>query len=437
VDREAFANADLLAPDRDSSSPSRELVDNFFRHEYGRLVAVLTRVLGTSHLDLVEDVVQSALLQALQAWKLRGVPDDPGGWLFRVAKNLALDALRRRRTWERIQTEIGTEAAVSESIIADVSFATEIGDELLRMLFVCCDPDLPVESSVALALRTMCGFSPGEIARALLTTEGNVQKRITRAKDGLRTRQTILEPLSQAMIVARLPAVHLVLYLMFNEGYNATSTETPIRGDVCGEAMRLTMLLVEHPLCALPETHALMALMCLHAARFSARSDDRGELLLLAEQDRTRWDGDMIQAGLAWLDRSALGEFPSRYHLEAGISAEHCLAVDFASTNWQRIVALYDLLLALAPSPLQQLNRAIAIAEWKGPAAGLAELDCLPSDPIADRYHLWPAVRGELLRRLGRWSQAEAHFARALRLAQSAADRQLLARRWQECHDEQ
>jgi RNA polymerase sigma factor (sigma-70 family) len=415
--------------------PSRELVDNFFRHEYGRLVAVLTRVLGTAHLDLVEDAVQSALLQALQSWSLRGIPQEPGGWLFRVSKNLALDALRRHRTWDRLQSEIAAEAPVTESVMAEVHFATEIGDELLRMLFVCCHPDLPAESRIALALRTLCGFSPGEIARGLLTTEGNVQKRIVRAKDILRTRHTTLEPLSSEMIVTRLTAVHLVLYLMFNEGYNSASAEAPIRRDVCGEAMRLTMLLAEHPLCATPETHALMALMCLHASRFSARLDDRGELLLLAEQDRRRWDGELIRSGLDWLDRSAEGDHLSRYHVEAGISAEHCLAADFASTNWERIVSLYDLLLAHAPSPLQHLNRAVAIAEWKGASEGLAELDRLPAAPITDHYYLWPAVRGELLRRLSRWSEAEEHFAHALSLNKSAAERQILARRWQECRN--
>jgi RNA polymerase sigma-70 factor (ECF subfamily) len=400
-------------------------------------VAVLTRVLGTAHLDLVEDAVQSGLLQALQSWSLRGVPQEPGAWLFRVSKNLALDALRRRRTWDRLQAEIAATATVSESVMEEVHFATEIGDELLRMLFVCCHSDLPVESRIALALRTLCGFSPGEIARGLLTTEGNVQKRIVRAKEILRTQQTTLEPLSTEMIVDRLAAVHLVLYLMFNEGYNSASAETPIRRDVCGEAMRLTMLLAEHPLCATPETHALMALMCLHAARFSARLDDRGELLLLAEQDRRRWDGELIRSGLEWLDRSAEGDHLSRYHMEAGISAEHCLAADFASTNWQRIVSLYELLLVHAPSPLQHLNRAVAIAEWKGPAAGLAELDRLPAAPITEKYYLWPAVRGELLRRLSRWREAEQHFARALRLNKSAAERQILARRWQECRDNQ
>jgi RNA polymerase sigma factor (sigma-70 family) len=435
LDPQETSESDLSKDEGGPARHSRELVDNFFRHEYGRLVAVLTRVLGTAHLDLVEDAVQSALLQALQSWSMRGVPQEPGGWLFRVSKNLALDALRRRRTWDRLQPEIAAAATVSESVMAEVHFATEIGDELLRMLFVCCHPDLPVESRIALALRTLCGFSPGEIARGLLTTEGNVQKRIVRAKDILRTQHATLEPLSTEMIVTRLAAVHLVLYLMFNEGYNAVSAETPIRRDVCGEAMRLTMLLAEHPLCANPETHALMALMCLHAARFSARLDDRGELLLLAEQDRRRWDGELIRSGLEWLDRSAEGDHPSRYHLEAGISAEHCLAADFASTNWQHIVSLYDLLLANAPSPLHHLNRAVAIAEWKGPAAGLAELDRLPAGPITDHYYLWPAVRGELLRRLRRWSEAEQHFAHALRLNKSAAERQILARRWQECRD--
>ena len=185
----------------------------------------------------------------------------------------------------------------------------------------------------------------------------------------------------------------------------------------------------------MPATHALLALMYLHAARFLARLDDRGELLLLAEQDRRRWDGELIRAGLEWLDRSAEGVHLSRYHVEAGISAKHCLAADFGSTNWRHIVSLYDLLLGIAPTALQHLNRAVAIAEWQGPSAGLAELDRLPPDPIMDRYYLWPAVRGDLLRRLNRWSEAEPFFAQALRLNTSAVERQLLARRWQECRD--
>jgi RNA polymerase sigma-70 factor (ECF subfamily) len=199
--------------------------------------------------------------------------------------------------------------------------------------------------------------------------------------------------------------------------------------------MRLTMLLAEHPLCATPQTHALLALMCLHAARFTGRFDDQGQWLLLEEQDRSRWDHGLIQTGLVWLNRSAEGDHISRYHLEAGISAEHCRAADFNSTNWQRIVSMYDVLISILPSPLQLLNRAVAIAQWKGPSAGLAELDRCPPGPIADHYHLWPAVRGELLRRMGRWAEAESHFARALRLTESAVERQLLARRWDECRE--
>ncbi len=421
--------------ERNKGTAHHELVDNFFRHEYARLVAVLTRVVGSAHLDLVEDAVQSALLEALRSWSLRGIPDEPAGWLFRVAKNRALDALRRERTWNRLQSEIAAESAVPSSMLDEVLFATEIGDELLRMLFVCCHPDLPAESRVALALRTLCGFSPAEIARALLTTEPNVQKRITRAKELMRTRHERLEPLTSEMIVDRLPAVHTVLYLMFNEGYNATAGDTPIRQDVCSEAVRLTLQLAEHPLCSVSTTHALLALMFLHAARFAARFDDRGELLLLAEQDRSRWDGELIRNGVKWLDLSANGEELTRYHLEAAISATHCLAFDFASTNWARIISLYDLLIRIDPTPLYHLNRAIAIAEARGAAAGLAELDRMAPDPIMDRYYLWPAVRGDFLRRLERWDEAAEHFARALALNRSAAERQLLARRWQECRD--
>jgi RNA polymerase sigma-70 factor (ECF subfamily) len=390
-------------------------------------------VLGTAKLDLVEDVVQSAMLRALESWSRRGVPDDPAGWLFRVSKNLAIDELRRHRTWQNIRPRIAGDTTVPETVLEEVHFAAEIGDETLRMLFVCCHPDLPVESRVALALRILCGFSPAEIARALLTTEGNVQKRIVRAKEILRRHDSVPEPLSPETIVPRLAAVQLVLYLMFNEGYNSASTDVPIRFDVCHEAMRLTKLLAEHLLCGTPETHALLALICLHAARFAGRFSDSGELLLLEEQDRGQWDVGLIQAGLVWLNRSSMGDQISRYHLEAGISAEHCLAASFAETNWQRIVSLYDLLVTIIPSPLHYLNRAVAIAEWKGPSFGLGELDRLPASPIMERYYLWYAVRGELLRRMKRWSEAEASFAQALSLTKSSVERQLLARRWEEC----
>jgi RNA polymerase sigma-70 factor (ECF subfamily) len=302
------------------------------------------------------------------------------------------------------------------------------------MLFVCCHPDLPVESRIAMALRILCGFSPAEIARGLLTTEGNVQKRIVRAKEILRRHDALPEPLSPETIVPRLSAVQIVLYLMFNEGYNSASADVPIRFDVCHEAMRLTRLLAEHPLCATPETHALLALMCLHAARFTGRFNDRGELLLLEDQDREQWDAGLMQAGLVWLNRSSIGERISRYHLEAGISAEHCLAADFCATNWERIVSLYDLLVAVAPSPLHHLNRAVAIAEWKGPSQGLDELNRLTAAAVMENYYLWHAVRAELLRRMKRWKEAEALFAQALSLTKSTVERQLLARRWEECH---
>ncbi|HMP02561.1 MAG TPA: sigma-70 family RNA polymerase sigma factor [Gemmatales bacterium] len=404
------------------------LVDHFFRHEYGRLVAVLTRSLGLKRLDLVEDAVQSALTQAMQTWPRRGIPDDPAAWLFRVAKHAALDALRREQTWDRIRDALrpGADYEPAERPPED-----QVGDELLRLLVACCHDALPVESQVALALKAVCGFSVGEIARALLTTQANVQKRLTRAKEKLREVEFEPAALVPDQLASRLDAVLTILYLIFNEGYAATSSDDLIRQDLCQEAARLTLLLAEHTEAAAAQ--ALFALMCFQAARFDARLSAGGDLVLLADQDRSRWDRTLIEQGWSWLRVAARGDVLTRYHLEAALAAEHGLAPTFAATNWQRIVGLYDQLLRLEPSPLHVLNRAIAIAYLHGPQAALACMEPWTPRGGPKGYPYWPATLGELHRRLGHFEQARHYLEQALELTQSLPERHLLEQRLRWC----
>ena len=304
-------------------SEPRVLVEHFFRHEFGRLCAVLTRSLGVRRLDLVEDVVQAALVQALETWSRRGVPEDPAGWLYRTARNLAIDALRRERTHAQALPRLA-EDAERESSPLEAHFADEIGDEPLRLLFVCCHEAVPAESRVAIALRTLCGFSTAEIARALLTTDANVQKRIERARDRLRELDVDFDTPAAAQLCARLDAVLAVVYLLFSQGCHVTHGDMPIRRDLCDEARRLARMLAAHRVGDVPAVHALLALMRFHGARFDARVALDGAIVLLEEQDRSAWNWSDVREGMAWLARSAAGDELTRYHVEAGIAWEHC-----------------------------------------------------------------------------------------------------------------
>lgn len=402
------------------------LVDHFFRHAYGRLVSTLSRRFGLSSLQRVEDAVQEALLSALTAWALRGVPDDPGGWLYQVAFNTLRDQSRRDGAWSRAAerfialTPTGHDAP--EGLLS-----ADFEDDELRMLFVCCDPRLPAPSQVAFALKVLCGFSVREIALRLLTTEANVYKRVTRAREALREGGLDLDaPLDLA---SRMSSVHTVLYLLFNEGYCAASGDALVRRELCEEALRLGHILLRHEGCDIPETRALVALFHLQSARLSTRVDAAGELLTLSEQDRAQWDREEILFGLRWLYASASGECFSRYHAEAAIAAQHALAPSFAETKWDEIAELYTLLDARAPSPLNALNRAVAIAEARGAQAGLNSLEgvCLP--PGLAGYYLWDAVVGELFQRVGNVAQARECLSRALAGAPTEPERALLRRR--------
>ena len=389
-----------------------DLPDHWFRHELGRLVSILSRRFGVHRLALCEDAAQSALLQATQSWPSK-LPDDPGAWLYRVAHNHVLDELRREKRDERYLAEVHVEYAQQE-----------VQDDVLRLLFVCADPAIPPESQLVLALKTLCGFSTEEIALRLFQSGDAVHKRLQRARARLEEHAEI-----SSIDPGRVHSVLHMLYLLFNEGYSSAQPDRVIRRELCDEALRLALMLRNDPAGALPETDALVALMSFHAARFDARVDGMGGLLLLEEQDRSRWDPELIRRGLEHLMRSARGETLSRYHAEAGIAAEHCLAPSYAETNWGEIVRLYEVLERIAPSPLNILNRAIALAEWQGPDAGLAALEGFEAPSWLLGYYLWDATLGELHRRRGDRDRALLHTRRALVAAPTNPEKALLERR--------
>ena len=406
-----------------------ELVEHFFRHEYGKLVAVLSRRVGVQYIEAVEDAVQSALMTALESWAVAGLPANPSAWLFRVAHNELLGELRTRSGRRRILEQSAREDIGTPGNGPEIFLAGEVRDDLLRMLFVCCDEAIPVESQLVFALKTLCGFGVREIALRLFTSEANVYKRLGRARSRLREAPPRPGELTGEQYSSRLPGVNKILYLLFTEGYLSCHAETPIRRELCDEAIRLATILAEHPVGQAPETFALLALMHLHAARTTARQDASGGLLLLQEQNRELWDRQEIQVGLEWLAKSAQGDDFSRYHAEAGIAAEHCLAPSFQATRWDQVVECYARLEQIAPSAIHKLNRAVAVAEWRGPAEGLAILEGFePPTWLAGSY-LWAAVLADLHRRCGNIDTAERYRDVAFESAPTPAVKELLQRR--------
>jgi RNA polymerase sigma-70 factor (ECF subfamily) len=407
------------------------LAEHFFRREYGRIVALLSCKVGVRHFEMVEDAVQSALLASLTAWTANGLPEDPSAWLYRVAYNNIIGELRRMTSRLRILENVA-DASVddSEGHPAQPHFTDEVSDDMLRMLFICCDDGIPRESRLVLALKTLCGFSSEEIALRLFTSEANVYKRLGRARDRLRETLADLQTPPLEALRKGLSSVHEVLYLLFNEGYLSARADQSIRRELCDEAIRLATLLAEHPVGAVPETFALLALMHLHAARLGARCDGMGGLLLLEEQDRALWDRASMRLGAEWLARSATGEVLSRFHAEAGIAAAHCFAPSFERTRWDEISELYAMLERIAPSPLHTMNRAVAVAQWQGPEAGLALLEPLTPPAWLTESHLWDAVLSDLHRRAGNLEIAQRHSDRALASAPTEAVRDLMRRRF-------
>lgn len=404
----------------------RELVEHLFRHKAGQMVATLTRLFGVDNLELAEDAVHETLLKALRLWPYRGVPDNPGGWLLQVARNHALDVLRREAGLRRKSQR--SEGHPEPAPAADTALALDdpLGDDQLTMMFLCCHPALSREAQVALTLKTVGGFGTPEIARAFLLSEPTVSQRLVRAKRRLREQRLPFALPPPGELPARLDAVLAVLYLLFNEGYNASQGDALVRRELCAEAIRLGTLLAGHPVGDRPKVHALLALMSLHASRLPARLDADGNLLSLAAQERLRWDREAIARGLAHLERAGVGAELSSYHLEAGIAACHAVAASDERTDWEAILFYYDEMAARSASPVVLLNRAVAVAMARGIAAGLQALDEIKDRPELRRYYLLPATLGELYERSGQPDVAVRCYRDALALATNGTEQRFL-----------
>ena len=417
-----------------AASDTQRSIDAVWRIESARLIAGLTRMVRD--VGLAEELAQEALVAALERWPETGVPDNPGAWLMATAKHRAIDLLRRTKRLERKHQEVGQEMGVEQETAApdlDAAIDDDVGDDLLRLVFISCHPVLSTEARVALTLRLLGGLSTEEIARAFLVPEPTVAQRIVRAKRTLAKEHVPFEVPRGADLAARLSSVLEVVYLIFNEGYSATAGDDWMRPALCEDALRLGRILAE--LVPLePEVHGLVALMEVQASRSGARLGPAGEPILLLDQNRARWDQVLIRRGLAALERAeALGGARGPYALQAAIAACHARARTAAETDWARIAALYQALAQVSPSPVVELNRAVAVGMAFGPAAGLELADALTSEPSLKRYHLLPSVRGDLLAKLDRFDEARVEFERAASLTRNTRERQLLLERAAAC----
>jgi RNA polymerase sigma factor (sigma-70 family) len=418
-----------------ASAKVPQLVDHLFRHQAGQVVSTLTRIFGPQHIDLAEDVVQETLIKALRQWPYRGIPDNPDAWLMRVAKNAALDVLRRDRALLDKQEEIARlpEYSTGTPGLQVELIDNQLWDDQLRMMFTCCHPAISRPARVALTLKTLGGFGVPEIARAFLTQEATIAQRLVRAKRTIREMNIPFEVPGAEELSARLDSVLDVIYLLFNEGYNAHQGEDLVRHDLCEEAIRLGTLVARHPAGDRPKVHALLALMLLQASRLPARTTPEGDLLLLDEQDRDGWDKRLIWQGFLALERSASGDEMSEYHLQASIAACHAAAPSYDETDWPRILAQYDFLVKMTFSPVVALNRAVALAMVHGPEEGLVELVRVRKMPGMEGYHLLHATAAEFWRRLGDHARASESYKRALDLTANEAEKRFLKRKISEC----
>lgn len=397
------------------------------------MVATLTRVIGARNLTIAEEAVQDALVTAMQQWPFREIPDNPAAWLFQVARNRALDRLRHERTisdkasavtdaYRRPGPDPSLEAQLSREL-------PSLEDDQLTMMFLTCHPVVPRDARVALTLKIVGGFSVNEIARAYVAREHAIAQRLVRAKRVLRERDVTFDQPTGAELSERLDSVLEAIYLMFNEGYSATAGDALVREDISAEAIRLASLVVRHPATSVPRAWALLALLLFHAARFAGRTNARGDVFRLREQDRTTWDRSLIGEALHAMDRAAAGDEISNYHLEAEIAACHALSPAWADTDWRRIVGCYDRLLALTQSPIVRLNRAIALAQVQGAKAAIAEVEAIARDGVLRGYHLLPAALAELWREVGDSTRAAHYYRDALACALSAPERRFLSSR--------
>ncbi len=401
-----------------------QLVEHLFRHESGRLVTVLTHVFGLHNMELAEDVVQETMMDALNIWPYKGVPDNPQGWLFAVARNKAINLLKREKL-------TGNHSAVLSALYStrneeEFFSEQEIADSQLRMMFACCHPSISPDSQVALILKTLCGFSIPEIAQAFITSAENINKRLVRARKDIRHSEIQLEIPASSELKPRLSAVVEAIYLLFNEGYHASQGDKVIRHDLCIEAIRLARLLEQNKVGKVHDVYALLALMFFNASRFDARLDESGAISLLNLQDRTLWDKGMIALGYYYMENASVSEHLSLYYILAAISAQHCSAESYSDTNWQQIVVLYDYLLELQNSPVNQLNRVVALVEAGRISEALSEIKRLSANVQLNNYYPLYAVRAEILMKNEKWQEAIADLSTAINLCSNNSVKELL-----------
>ena len=417
-----------------SRSPDvNHLVANLFRHEAGKLIAMLTRLFGAGRIDIAEDIVQETLITALNHWSVGAVPDNPAAWITQVAKRKALNELKRHQTARKHYDFLLKDAGSQESQIDEIFSEKAIRDNQLRMIFTCCHPDLPLQSQIALTLKTLCGFGVNEIANSLLTTETNINKRLYRAKQKIRTSEIPFEVPDDDHLGSRLDAVCLTIYLLFNEGYNSSHPDALIRQNLCAEAIRLTQLLLDR-FDNRPDIHALLALMYFHTARFKARLDDKGAIVIFEDQDRGLWDKEFIGQGLKQLQKAASGHKLSEYHLEAAIAAEHCLASSFQQTNWESIYQQYQRLFELKKNPVIKLNMAIIESKISGLEVALKKLKVLESSGQLDKYYLLPATQGVFLMEIDDFDSAKNYLMRAKSLTSSSQEIEFIDEKLRVCY---
>jgi RNA polymerase sigma factor (sigma-70 family) len=397
------------------------------------MVSYLSRIFGLGRLDLAEDVVQDTLCRALEAWPAHGVPINPSAWLMRVARNRAIDVVRRNDQFRYFTPELVQFLQAPDDPSEAAAFEKEIKDDQLRMMFSCCHPELSTEAQVTLILKTLCGFSVSEIAHALLASVDSIEKRLGRARKLFRLSGTFVEFNNASEIPERLEAVHQAIYLLFNEGYHGSQSEQTVREDLCFEAIRLALLLSEHTEGEKPKTHALLALLCFHAARLSGRMDDDGALVQLEMQDRSKWDHDLMGRGFYYLEKASKGNELSEYHIEAGIASLHCAAATYEKTEWTKILELYNALYTLKPSPIVALNRAIAFGKVFGPDDGLTELNKIEDSAKLKDYPFYPAAHGEFHFLAGRSDEAQKHFEKAMKLARTSSEMNFFQRKLKSC----
>ncbi|MBD0278117.1 MAG: sigma-70 family RNA polymerase sigma factor [Flavisolibacter sp.] len=408
-------------------------VDHLFRHEAGKMIAVLSKLLGLQNLETAQDLVQDTLLQAMSAWSYGGLPDNPSAWLYRVARNKAIDYVRRQKRFKEISPQysylLQSEYTLTPTI-NNLFLEDEIQDSQLRMIFACCHPSIPVESQIALALKTLCGLSTTEIARAFLTSEETIAKRIYRAKEKIRIEKIELELPSKHVLPERLDTVLRCLYLLFNEGYNSSHPDYLIREELCEEAIRLTFLLTQSSITNLPRTQALLALLCFQASRLRARLDDKGNIILLRYQDRGLWYRPLMEKGFTYLEAAMEQYETTPYHLEAAIASLHAAAPSFEATDWPSIYSLYNSLYHLYPTPIVALNRAIAAAYAVNKETALHQLLQIKD---LEHYYLYHTALGEVYFELGNKEQAKEHYRKALQLTTSRQEQHLLHDKMNQC----